>query len=145
MVAAGLAFLPTYSLMLWIEETLPFWRHVDGGQLWRLVFVVWMALEVIFFLAMRLLARMLDQPTQPPPCDAHKVMGRFISVVDSIRDVFPVERFLSVWCGARDFSEVRRQNYEEFMSWVVTGKERTSLTGEHKLVVEREVRRHPVV
>jgi hypothetical protein len=125
----------------------------------------WLVVEVIFFLVMRLLVRRLNELTPPPPrsvpalrrpypvsethlppwhgqhsdLEAHELVSRIIHVLETLEGVYPVEQFVSIWCGAQTLSQVRVGNFEKFISWAVMARDCSDLSDAQRELIHREV------
>lgn len=78
-------------------------------------------------------------PRQPhSPADPEAYLARILDVLDTVP--YPVESFLTLWCGARRLADVKWGNVRSFLAWAFFGHHAEDLTATQRATLARMVR-----
>lgn len=66
-----------------------------------------------------------------------------LEILDQIKDEYPFERFITLWCGAHDISDVKEGNFRTWLAWALLGKHLEELSPqEFRMIADSVRRRH---
>lgn len=70
-----------------------------------------------------------------------QIILKVLEILDQIKDEYPFERFITLWCGAHDISDVKEGNFRTWLAWALLGKHLEELNPQEFRMIADSVRR----